>query len=98
MEWLTIETGIMIWAVGVILAMLCFIFFWGFDDGNGNIEVTGTRILCYVLMSLIGNWAFVVFYLGLGGIWIIVQIGEWLGNVFDFTIYESKPVNNRKKQ
>ena len=95
---LSIETGIIIWIVGVVLAMLCFIFFWGFEGDDGKTEITGTRVLTYVLMSLIGNWAFVVFYIGLGGIWLITWIGERLEKVFDHTIYESPAPPKKSKK
>lgn len=92
---ISIETGIILWAIGAILCLLFLILFWGFDDGHGNIEITFTRILCYVLISLIANWAIVVFYLIVGGIYLLVWIGEACTKATDITIYKS---NNSKKK
>ena len=92
------ELFLTLWAIGFVLAMLCFIFFWGFENNEGRTEVTGTRVLCYVLMSLIGNWAFVVFYLIVGGIHVVVWIGEKLEKVFDHIIYKSHAPKKQSKK
>ena len=89
-------TWVIIWLVGVILALLCFIFFWGFEDNEGNIEVTGTRIVCYLSMATIANWAIVTFYLIVGGMHILVWIGEFMTKATDVTIYKSEKKGKKK--
>ncbi len=91
-------TWVIIWLVGFILALLCFIFFWGFEDNEGNIEMTGTRIVCYLSMAAIANWAIVVFYLMVGGLHIVVWVGEFLTKVTDVTIYKSEKKLKTKKR
>ena len=86
-----------LWAIGSVLALLCFIFIWGFENDEGEIEITGTRVLCYVLMSLIGNWAFVLFHLTIEGLNVIVWIGERFLKVFDHTIYKSPSPKKKGK-
>lgn len=91
------ELFFILWAIGFVLALLCFIFFWGFENKKGEIEITGTRVLTYFLMSLIGNWAFVLFHLTVEGLNVIVWIGERLEKVFDHTIYRS-PLPKKKRK
>ena len=88
------ETFFLLWGIGFVLCLLCLIFFWGFKDNDGNTEITVSRILCYLLISLIANWAIVAFYLIVGGIHVLVWIGERCSKVSDITIYKS---NNSKK-
>ena len=93
-----VRTWVFIWLVGFILALLCFIFFWGFEDNEGNIEVTGTRIVCYLSMAAIANWAIVAFYLIVGGIHILVWIGEIMTKATDVTIYKAPQKGKSKNK
>ena len=93
-----ITTWFFIWLAGVILALLCLIFFWGFEDNEGNIEVTGTRIVCYLSIAAIANWAIVVFYLIVGGMYLLVWIGELFTKATDVTIYKSEKKGKTKNK
>ena len=92
------ELFLTLWAIGFVLAMLCFIFFWGFEDNEGNIEVTGTRIVCYLSIAAIANWAIVVFYLIVGGMYLLVWIGELFTKATDVTIYKSEKKGKTKNK
>lgn len=87
-----------IWLAGFILALLCLVFFWGFEDNEGNIEVTGTRIVCYLSMAAIANWAIVAFYLIVGGMHLLVWIGEFMTKATDVTIYKAPKKGNSKSK
>lgn len=92
------ELFLTLWAIGFVLAMLCFIFFWGFEDNEGNIEVTGTWIVCYLSIAVIANWAIVVFYLIVGGMYLLVWIGELFTKATDVTIYKSEKKGKTKNK
>ena len=84
-----VRTWVFIWLAGVILALLCLIFFWGFEDNEGNIEVTGTRIVCYLSIAVIANW---------GGMHLLVWIGEFFTRATDVTIYKSEKKGKTKNK
>ena len=98
MNW-SFGTWAIIWLVGFILALILLIVFCGdFKDEDGATVIDVETVVTLLSWCAIGNWAIVIGFACVGGMWILVKIGEFLSKFGGIVIYRSKPPKEKEKK